>query len=242
MKDAYSAAFELLQGIEKIHDKQSLVDRVTETLGLFGVTNFSAVKMGAGSGPQRIEVTTSNATNGWAERYLEKGYAKLDPFVPWAFQSTKAATWSELEPCLDDPAQKQLFGELQDYVPGDGFVVPIHAPNGPVRVVVMTGRNPDFSIKARPVLRLIAYYFYELLAEFEEAEVDWQPKYSPLTDRQTECLKWVSQGKSDWEIGQILGISQGTAHRHIERAKARLDVSTRMQAAMLAWRSGWMLA
>jgi LuxR family transcriptional regulator, quorum-sensing system regulator BjaR1 len=242
MRDAYSAAFELLQGIEKINDKQDLVSKVTQTLGSFGVTNFSAVKMGAGPGSKCIEVKASNVTHSWAHRYLEKGYAKLDPFVPWSFQTTKAATWSDLEPRVDDPGQKQLFGELQDFIPGDGFVIPIHSTDGPVWVVVMTGRNPDFSAKARPVLRLIAYYFYELLVEFEEAEVDWQPKYSPLTDRQTECLKWVSQGKSDWEIGQILGISQGTAHRHIERAKARLEVPTRMQAAMLAWRSGWMLA
>jgi DNA-binding CsgD family transcriptional regulator len=240
MKDAYGTAFELLQGIEKLNSKEALVKQVSDTLSLFGVSSFSAVKMGAISTPDSIELRISNATSGWATHYIENGYAQYDPFVPWVFQTTKAASWIDLGSKTIDPKQKRLFGEQQEFLPGDGLVVPIHSPSGLVWVIVMTGRNPNFSDKARPVLRLIAYYFFELLFELEEAEDDWRPKLSPLTHRQTECLKWVSQGKSDWEIGQILNISQGTAHRHVERAKTRLDVSTRMQAAILAWKSGWM--
>jgi len=51
-----------------------------------------------------------------------------------------------------------------------------------------------------------------------------------LTPRQIECLKWASDGKTDWEIGRLLGLSSNTVHRHIELAKRRLCVSTRMQA------------
>jgi DNA-binding CsgD family transcriptional regulator len=39
----------------------------------------------------------------------------------------------------------------------------------------------------------------------------------------------VAQGKSDWEIGQLLGISDSTVHKHIEDAKRRFGVSTRIQ-------------
>jgi LuxR family quorum-sensing system transcriptional regulator CciR len=39
----------------------------------------------------------------------------------------------------------------------------------------------------------------------------------------------VARGKSDWEIGQLLGISESTAHKHIEDAKRRFRVTTRIQ-------------
>lgn len=50
-----------------------------------------------------------------------------------------------------------------------------------------------------------------------------------LTPRQRDCVLLVAKGKSDWEIGQLLGISESTVHKHIEDAKRRFSVSTRIQ-------------
>lgn len=55
-----------------------------------------------------------------------------------------------------------------------------------------------------------------------------------LTPRQIECLEWVSRGKSDWEIAQLIQLSPHTVHRHIEAAKKRLNVATRVQAVLSA--------
>ena len=55
-----------------------------------------------------------------------------------------------------------------------------------------------------------------------------------LTPRQRQVLSWVVKGKSDWEMGQILFISQKTVNFHVERAKLKLNASTRLQAALIA--------
>lgn len=65
------------------------------------------------------------------------------------------------------------------------------------------------------------------------------PELSPLTARQREVLALCAQGKSDWEIAQVLDISPATAHEHIEAAKKKLGVRTRVQAAVLAAQKGW---
>lgn len=65
------------------------------------------------------------------------------------------------------------------------------------------------------------------------------PEFNPLTGRQREVLAQCAQGKSDWEIAQLLDISPATAHEHIEAAKRRLGVRTRVQAAVLATQKGW---
>jgi DNA-binding CsgD family transcriptional regulator len=43
-------------------------------------------------------------------------------------------------------------------------------------------------------------------------------------------MRWVSAGKTDWEIGRILSISEATVNRHVELAKERIGVRTRAQA------------
>ena len=52
-----------------------------------------------------------------------------------------------------------------------------------------------------------------------------------LTPREIECLRWVLKGKSDSDIGAILGISPTTVHFHVERVKKKLGLKTRTQAA-----------
>jgi DNA-binding CsgD family transcriptional regulator len=55
-----------------------------------------------------------------------------------------------------------------------------------------------------------------------------------MTRRERQCLELAAQGKSDWVAGRILGISERTVHNHIEHAKRRLGVATRVQAIVHA--------
>ena len=53
------------------------------------------------------------------------------------------------------------------------------------------------------------------------------PLLSPRSARQVKCLLWVRGGKTNVEIGVLLGISSRTFHHHLEKAKARLNTSKR---------------
>lgn len=59
-----------------------------------------------------------------------------------------------------------------------------------------------------------------------------------VTPRETQILSWVAAGKSDWAIGQILRISSKTVNFHVENAKRKLGVGTRVQAVVAALREG----
>ena len=54
-----------------------------------------------------------------------------------------------------------------------------------------------------------------------------------LSTRETEILGWVIQGKTNPEIGQILGISPRTVQKHLERIYSRLGVENRHAAMSL---------
>jgi DNA-binding CsgD family transcriptional regulator len=55
-----------------------------------------------------------------------------------------------------------------------------------------------------------------------------------LTARQIECLSWVQEGKTAWEIGQIMGISARTVESYLAIAYGKLRVRTRVQAVIRA--------
>ena len=57
-----------------------------------------------------------------------------------------------------------------------------------------------------------------------------------LTAREAEVLCWLSEGKSDSEIGRILGMSSLTAATHVGRILRKLRVDNRTAAALLAVR------
>lgn len=55
-----------------------------------------------------------------------------------------------------------------------------------------------------------------------------------LTAREAEVLGWVAEGKTNWKIAAILGLSPRTVHHHLEHVYAKLGVETRTAAARRA--------
>ncbi len=51
-----------------------------------------------------------------------------------------------------------------------------------------------------------------------------------VTSREIEILRWVKEGKSNYEIGVILGISALTVKNHVQKIFKKLNVQNRAQA------------
>ena len=59
-----------------------------------------------------------------------------------------------------------------------------------------------------------------------------------LTPRELEALRWTMEGKTAWEVGAILGISERTAVLHVNNAMHKLDCASKHQAVLKALRLG----
>jgi LuxR family quorum sensing-dependent transcriptional regulator len=51
-----------------------------------------------------------------------------------------------------------------------------------------------------------------------------------------EVLTWVAQGKSAWEIGEILNIAKRTVDEHVQTAVRKIGAVNRAHAVALAVR------
>ncbi len=79
---------------------------------------------------------------------------------------------------------------------------------------------------------------------FVHSSDDWEtpasvPKPPPLTERETEILRWVAAGLQNKEVAQKLGISLATVRNHIHNILEKLSVHSKLEAVSLAFRQGW---
>jgi len=138
----------------------------------------------------------------------------------------------------------------------------------PTRVLVLTTYDLDslvydaldagasgFLLKATPPDRLVegihtvaageALLAPSLTRRLIEEHVRRPPPYDGvperlrgLTERELEVFGQIARGRSNDEIAEALVVSQATVKTHVNRILAKLDLSTRVQAVVLAYETG----
>lgn len=84
--------------------------------------------------------------------------------------------------------------------------------------------------RTEEILQLVIPHFHATLQRLENIFKN----DSPLTPRETEVLKWITQGKSNWDISMIMEISERTVKFHVSNILQKLDASTRSHAVAIA--------
>ncbi|MEE2048426.1 LuxR C-terminal-related transcriptional regulator, partial [Nocardiopsis tropica] len=64
-------------------------------------------------------------------------------------------------------------------------------------------------------------------------------RLSVLSERERSVLVAVAQGMSNAEAGRALGMREATVKAHVSRILAKMGMSNRVQAAILAHDAGW---
>jgi DNA-binding NarL/FixJ family response regulator len=73
-----------------------------------------------------------------------------------------------------------------------------------------------------------------LREESDAAHIEKLMAAFKLTQRESEVLNWLVKGKTNRDIGEILGTSPRTVNKHLEHVFVKLGVETRTSAAALA--------
>ncbi|TPI13117.1 LuxR family transcriptional regulator [Mesorhizobium sp. B4-1-3] len=172
----------------------------------------------------------------WTTHYLRSAYEKLDPVIVLARSRQDPFSWHADGGDLGWSArQQELMEEARQFGIHCGFTIPIHDHRGHFAALTFASdeTRPLFLRtieRYERVLQLIAIFFHIHARQFltDTGVVDGVA----LSRREVECLKWAARGKSAWDIGHILGISQRTAAFHLDNAKKKLGVRTITQAAV----------
>lgn len=174
-----------------------------------------------------------NAAPGWAERYQAAGYSIEDPVVTTVCHSTGAFTLNEVAGPSREGAP--ILADYRTYGLLDGVVAPIRAGYDEVGFVLL---GADRLLTLDDYQRFLLQGICEAYAKAGLALLPGQSAPPTLSRRETECLRWVAAGRSDPQVGLILGLSPNTVHAHIEAAKTKLDANSRAQLVLRAVMAG----
>jgi LuxR family quorum sensing-dependent transcriptional regulator len=83
---------------------------------------------------------------------------------------------------------------------------------------------------------LVCIHLYQRIQVNEEKQ---SPEvFGVLTKRETEVLHFVAEGKTNWEIGKILSLSEFSIKDHVHNLTSKLKATNRTQAVAVAIRNG----
>jgi DNA-binding response OmpR family regulator len=77
-------------------------------------------------------------------------------------------------------------------------------------------------------------FLFRLAVDQSTSEPEQLRARFALTHREAEVLVWIARGKSNRDIGEILGLSPRTVNKHLEQIYVKLGVENRASAAVLA--------
>jgi DNA-binding CsgD family transcriptional regulator len=119
---------------------------------------------------------------------------------------------------------------------GDALAIPVVGGSGTEGLAILSGPIERLNALARSLLQIAVHLAFKRASQLTDEPAAEVVNTSNLSARQAECLTWVAQGKTDPEIGIILDISPRTVRFHLDKAKDKLKVMTRVQAVTKAVR------
>lgn len=183
---------------------------------------------------------TSAYPEAWRNHYSKSNYIVHDPTVAHCQSHTAPLIWSES--IFGGAHSLALWEEARSYGIEFGISVPVHERIGTKSMISLVRDRPLDEDPRETAKLLAAAKVLSSCAHFAASRLFSQKfKESPhpsLTLQEKGCLRWVSQGKTAWEIGRIMIISEPTVVFHLKNLMKKLDVVNRSQALAVAIRLG----
>ncbi len=183
--------------------------------------------------PDMIEI--SSYPKKWQTLYHSKGLVKIDPTLIYAETHHTPTTWSEIvHSCHNEKNACKYIRNAKKHGLKSGITFPLRGNVGNIAVLNLASKKtsplPQTLIDTALVFgTLFANHVHDaVLRIFDE---DLLPiKKKRLSHRERECLLWVAEGKTTWEIAKILKIANRTVSYHLENIISKLEVKNRQQA------------
>ncbi len=219
-------------------DFRNEIVRFAEALGFSTVSAMAVIDRSI-SGPEFHVI--DNTPLAFTQVYHDTGLGQIDPVMQHVKRAAVPIIWDQ------DTYVTRGFGDMWEHQARFGYqtgiALAIHLPDGR-HFSMGVERDRPLSSKPATLTRIVAdLQLFAVHAQDAAFRIFTPPaaktEDSPsLTPRELESLKWTMEGKTAWEVGAIMSISERTAVLHIQNAMHKLSSVNKHQAVLKALRLG----
>lgn len=226
--------FERLQGHGSVTELMNAIDQQARAAGF---EHWMYALDPSIPGEHRRQYVLSGYPGAWVTHYLDQDYLMVDPVVAHCRRHATPYLWPSVD---DDPERigkpaRRMFEDAESFGLRTGLSIPVHGLGcGWGLVSVATGQTFSAKDMQRLVAKvhLLAHCLHEAAHPHAHGVVPIEPP--KLTPRELECLRWAAVGKTGWEIGMLLHISERTAVFHLQNVMDKLGTMSRQAAVVRA--------
>lgn len=227
-----NATFDFIEKLDKQTDISSLVSAFQSLIEKFGMSCFMVGDPTQPKVPRDGRLLASTWPQEWLAHWMSQNYITIDPVINELLMRNEPVRWRDARRTADEIGTRVL-DEAAQFGLADGFTVPVYSREGVIFGITIGTKKYELGRHDETCLHMAGIYFH---AKLERLRARHAPRLAAqkMTPRERECLSWVAAGKTDWEISQILNISEQTAHEYVQNALMKLKATTRAQAVATA--------
>lgn len=213
------------------------ISRFTEALEF---ETFSAITVVDHAIGKSEFIAIDNCPPGFNEALNDPKLGRIDPVMQHCKRHSVPIVWDRQTYVRHDATD--LWETQARFGYRTGICLALHLPEGR-HFVLGVDRDQALPSDTTELTRLVAdlqlFAVHALDAAMRVLLPPEQQLDAPkLTPRELECLRWTMEGKTAWEVGAILSITERTAVLHINNAMHKLGSHNKHQAVLKALRLG----
>ncbi|BCA55734.1 Transcriptional regulator [Nitrospira sp. KM1] len=176
-------------------------------------------------------------SNDWLYSYGKNGYAAVDPVLQSFLTSCETQVWTQTYSGKSSARQMEFIEEARSYGLTHGLTTGMRERTGRYATFFsFAGGDAASTIRYKSLLEYLIPYLHRIMIANINTPVSNRVK--GLSPREMTVLMWMKQGKTNWEISRIIGVSERTVRFHVESIFMKLDVNSRTQAVAFAIENG----
>ena len=217
-------------------DFRRVAERTAHSLGFRWFAYFGR----RANGPNLI----SSYPKSWTSHYFREGYDNIDPVLQDPRSSRRMFLWDGREARSAKSAkERRLFDDALSFKIRTGLTVRI--PAGQNQFAAFTLAADDRSLgldrfieTSQDALQMVGLTYHAHVSARIGRKFPNGQDGSPLTQRERQCLAWISDGKTMQDVAELLGVTPRGVKFHLDNARRNLAALSLPHAVALALRQG----
>ena len=183
-------------------------------------------------GPKIIDLINVDYPHEWLAHYAKGSVYRTDPVLIHQLNVMKPQFWSEAYSAFPGESYTDFARLAGDYGLRHGITAGYNTPqNDMISVFSFAGDQDRFHDHHKKILDVVTPHLFQGLTRLHPTA---RAAGCELTKREREVIRWVGEGKSNWELSMILKISESTVKFHMQNIEKKLNASNRAHAVALA--------